>query len=238
MDADFDLSRLNEIPDVLPPAVREATEKVPPLGPRASATSSGPARGSVRAQRAAALAVSAGWLVIQVLTLGFRSDFAKLGLSYPLAQIGLPAALSALALGLAIWPGKEGLGAGVAPLRTVAIAGLGAMTIVAFAWPLPFPYTPPSLFGFSQWVLICADIVAVMGAVPLVLAAVVFRRSFATAATERSAAVGTACALGAVTAMHLHCENMQPAHMLAAHMVPAIGLAVIATLILRHTARA
>ena len=79
---------------------------------------------------------------------------------------------------------------------------------------------------------------AVMAAVPLVLAGVVLRRSFVAASMERSAAVGAACALAAVTTMHLHCENIQVGHMLLGHMVPAAAITVLAALVLRSVTRA
>jgi hypothetical protein len=234
MDADFDLERLGDIPDVITPAERDASASPPRMAPRATA---GPARASVQRQRAVALAVSLLWLTWQVFTLGLRTDMAKLGLAYPLAQVAVPALLGAVALGVALWPGREGLGAGVASLRAVTAVGLLAMVAITLFFPLPFAYAPPTLYGFLQWILICADIVAIMGVVPLALAAVVLRRSFVAAATERSTAVGAACGLGAVTAMHLHCENLEPAHMVLGHMVPAAVLAAAGALLLRYVTR-
>lgn len=235
-DADFDLRRFDDIPDVLAPAEREA-DAAPRMAPRATTSAAGPSRARVRRQRAAAFVASLAWLVWQVITLGPRTDTAKLGIAYPVAQIALPAVLGAVALGVALWPSRDGLGAGAASVRGVAVLSMLAMTAVALFFPLPFAYTPPGLFGFLQWVLICADIVAVMGVLPLALAAVVLRRSFVTAATEKSAAIGVACGLGAVTAMHLHCENLQPAHMVLGHMVPAAVLAVAGALLLRYVTR-
>ena len=70
------------------------------------------------------------------------------------------------------------------------------------------------------------------------LAAVVLRRSFASAAGWRSAAVGAACGLAAGAAMHLHCENVLPVHMVLSHAVPALLLGVAGALLLGRTARA
>lgn len=235
MDADFDLSRLEDIPDVLPAPERGAPS--PALAPRTSATTAGPSRAELRSRRWIAIAVSFLWLAGHLVVLSVRTDFARLGLVYPLLQIALPALLSALALGMALWPGRDGLGAGVTPLRAVSIAGIAGMTVLVAALPLPFPYVPPNVMTFGQWVIVCGDIVAVMAAVPLVLAAVVLRRSFVTATTEKSAAVGASCSLAAVTTMHLHCENIQVAHVLVGHMVPAIAITVIAALVLRSVTR-
>jgi hypothetical protein len=236
MEADFDLSRLDEIPDVLPPELA-APVPVPPVGLPTSPGVAGPARGSLRTQRAVAFVVSLGWLAFQTVTLGLRPDFAKLGLPYILALIVFPAVLSAAALGIAIWPGRDGLGVGVTPLRVVALAGIVGVPLLALFFPVPFEYVSTSRLSFAQWVLVCWDVVAVMGAVPLVLAAVVLRRSFPVAATERAATIGVACGMGALTAMHLHCPNIQPAHVLASHVGPAVVLAIVAAVILRHTSR-
>lgn len=237
MNADFDLRQLDDIPDVIPPEERQASAGPPHLAPRAATTAAGPSRASVRRQRAVALVASLGWLVWQVAALGLRTDMAKLGIAYPIAQVALPALLGAAALAIALWPGRDGLGAGVASIRGLSVVALLGMTAVTLFFPLPFAYTPPKLFGFLQWTLICADIVAVMGVLPLALAAVALRRSFVTAATEKSAAIGVACGLGAVTAMHLHCENLQPAHMALGHMVPAMVLAAAGALLLRYVTK-
>lgn len=237
MEADFDLRKLDEIPDVLAPSDR--TEALVPPGPRASTRAAGPARAEVLRRRALALAVALVWLALQVLILGLRQDLARLGVSYVLAQIALPAVLSALAVGVAVGSGRDGLGAGMVPVRGVVIVGLTGMSAVALLWPLPFVYVPPpNALPFAPAVLVCADIVAVMGVVPLALAALALRRAFPTAARDRSAALGAASGLGAVTAMHLHCEILQPAHMLLGHMVPAVALALAAALVLRSVVRA
>lgn len=235
MDADFDPSKLDDIPDVLPPAGR--IEVLVPMVARASAI--GPARGEVARRRALALLVGLAWLGLQVVVLGLRRDLPRLGASYPLAQIALPAALSALALGAAIWPGRDGLGARALTVRGIVIGGIAGMSAVAFLWPVPFEYVPPpGTPTFAAAVLICADIVAIMGAVPLALGALVLRSAFPTAAGDRCAALGVASGLGAVTAMHLHCENTWPAHVLLGHMAPAAALVLAAALALRAVVRA
>lgn len=237
MDADFDLSRLDDIPDVIP-ADADRAPQAPASAPRTKAIEGGPSRAELRSRRWIAIAASFAWLTGHLALLSIRTDFAKLGVAYPALQIGLPALLSAIALGVAITPGREGLGAGVTALRAIVIGGVAGMTALVAAMPLPFAYVPPNVMTFGQWVVVCGDIVAMMAAVPLVLAAVVLRRSFVAASLERSAAVGAACGLAAVTAMHLHCENIQIAHVLAGHMIPAIAVTIVAALALRSITRA
>ncbi len=236
MEADFDLSRLDEIPDVVTAADRGAPS-TPSLAPRVPATAAGPSRAELRSRRAIAIFVSLLWLAGHLVVLAVRADLAKLGVLYPTLQIALPGLLAATAISLALWPGRDGLGAGVTSLRGIALASMLGMALLTAALPLPFPYVPPTLFTFGQWVIICGDIIAVMAALPLVLAAVVLRRSFVTASFERGAAVGTACSLAAVATMHLHCENIQVAHVLVGHVAPAIAITLLAALVLRSVTR-
>lgn len=235
MDADFDLSRMDDIPDALPAADRGAPSPTP--APRESTLVAGPSRADLRRRRALAMAVSLAWLAGHIVLLSVRADLAKLGVLYPLLEIALPAVLSAVALGLALSPGRDGLGASVASLRGITLLAIAGVPLLAAVLPLPFPYVPPTIFTFGQWVIICGDIIAVMAAVPLVLAAVVLRRSFVAASLERSAAVGASCCLAAVTTMHLHCENIQVAHVLVGHMLPAIAITIVAALVLRSVTR-
>lgn len=236
MSADFDLSKLDDIPDVVPAAGRDAAP--PPVAPRASSRIAGPSRAELRGRRWIVLGVALAWLAGHLGVLAIRADFAKLGALYVLLQVALPAVLGAVSLGVALSPGRDGLGVGVGLARAVALASVAGMTLLTAAMPLPFPYVPPPGLTFGQWVIICGDIIAVMAAVPLVLAGVVLRRSFVAASMERSAAVGAACALAAVTTMHLHCENIQVGHMLLGHMVPAAAITVLAALVLRSVTRA
>lgn len=235
MDADFDLSRLDEIPDVIP--ARDAAERPPP--PRVATGAAGPARGVVRRQRALALLGGLAWFVAQIATLGLRTDIPRLGTLFTLVQVAVPALLGATALGLALWPGRDGLGARAGTLRVGTIAVLAGLTAVTVLVPPPFAYVPPpGMPPPLTWIIVCADIVLVMGAIPLALAAAAWRRSFAVSAAERTAALGAACGLGAVTTMQLHCENILPLHVTFAHILPAAVLALAGAYVLYRFTRA
>ncbi|MEZ4299035.1 MAG: NrsF family protein [Polyangiaceae bacterium] len=235
MDADFDLSRLDEIPDfVAAPAPPRAAP-----APRPAAGLAGPARDALRKQRALAVTAAVVWLVAQVATLGLRTDLDKLGKVYPLVQIGGPALLAAAALALAAWPSRDGLGASSRTLGAVAWGAIAALAAATIVLPLPFDYTPPpGSIPTVPWALVCADIVLVMGALPLAIFAAAWRRSFPAASSARTAALGAAAGLGAVTSMHLHCENIFAYHVVVAHMIPAALLAAAGAFVLHRITRA
>lgn len=236
MDAEFDLSRLDEIPDVVP-ARELARPAAPP--PRVVAGEAGPARAVVRRRRALALLGGLAWFAAQVGALGLRTDLPRLGLFFTLVQTALPAAFGAAALGLALWPGRDGLGARAGTLRAATITVLAALAAVAFLVPPPFEYVaPPGMPPPVAWILVCADIVLVMGAVPLALAAAAWRRAFAVSSAERTGAIGAACGLGAVTSMQLHCENILPVHVAFGHVLPAVVLSLVGALVLHRFTRA
>jgi hypothetical protein len=236
VEGEFDLSRLNEIPDVIP-ARGAVPEAAPPL--RITASTAGPARGVLRRQRALALLGALAWFVAQVATLGLRTDITRLGTPFTLVQVAVPALLAAIALGLALWPGRDGLGARAGTLRAATVAVLAGLTAITMLVPPPFPYTaPPGMPPPVAWALVCADIVFVMGAIPLALAAAAWRRAFAVSAAERTCALGAACGLGAVTSMHLHCENILPLHVTFGHIVPAAVLSLAGAFVLHRFTRA
>ena len=235
VDAEFDLSRLDEIPDVIPE--RAAPAERPPHRPVVGAP--GPARAVVRRRRAFALLGGLAWFVAQAGALGLRTDIARLGTLFALVQMALPALLGATALGLALWPGRDGLGARAGTLRAATIVLLAGLTAVTLLMPPPFEFVAPQ--GMPPpvaWALICADIVFVMGAIPLALAAVAWRRAFAVSAAERTAALGAACGLSAVTSMQMHCENILPLHVTFGHILPAVALAVAGAFLLHRFTRA
>lgn len=232
MAAEFDLSQLDEIPDVIAPGTQTAPPPLRPLG-------ASPARSATRQRRALAVAAGVVWLAAQVVVLGLRTDTARLGTAYLLAQVALPALLSAALVGAVLWPGRDSLGASSRSLAGLSGAALAVMAAVVLSCPMPFAYVPPpGSMAFGQWVLVCGDIVAIMGAVPLALMAGAFRSSFPAAATARTAALGAACGLAAVTAMHLHCENIEPLHLAVGHIVPATALALFSAFVLRRVTRA
>src|SRR5262245_33753795 len=138
---DFNLSRLNDIPDVIPAG--DAAAKVPPPPPLTEATES-PVRAVTRRRRALAVLGAVAWLAAQAVALGLRTDLERLGTAYALTQIAVPAVAGAAALAVAVWPGRDGLGARAGTLRAVIVAALGAIAAVALLVPLPFPYAPPA----------------------------------------------------------------------------------------------
>lgn len=151
----------------------------------------------------------------------------------------MPALLSSGLLALATWPGRDGLGARAGTLRAFTVASLMAVSAGVLLMPAPFDFTPhPGADPPVTWALICADVILVMGAIPLAAATAAWRRAFAVAALERSAALGAAGGLGALSVMHLCCDNVVPLHMAFGHLLPAMLLVVVAALLLHRFTRA
>jgi Negative regulator of sigma F len=241
MQADFDLSQFDDIPDVVEPALRAPSPSVdlPPAAhkqrsPRASALGvHGRTRSELFLRRGIALLITFVWLTFQVFMLGPRTDFARLGVGFSLVQIALPFVLSLILLATVLSPGPAGLGLSSNVLTGAVVVAVGGMAAVVLFYPLPFAYAPPpGSMTFGQWALVCGDIVAMMAALPIALSVLTFRHAFVTAAPHRTAALGGACALFAVTAMHLHCENIDPLHSALGHMVPAVALTMISAWVL------
>jgi hypothetical protein len=230
---DFDPAELGDIPDVEEAA---AVASPPPAAPR-PALEVGPTRAVVRRGRAVALAGALGWLAAQLLALGVRADLGRVGALYVALHVGLPAILAAATLLAALWPAASGLGASVAVVGGLTAASIAAYALAAAALPEPYTFVDPYGLTFWQWAVDCFDVTLVMGAGPLVLVSLAARRSFAAGALVRSAAAGLACGLAGLAAMNLHCENVERAHMLAAHGLPALALAAAGALLVRRAAR-
>jgi len=239
MDGDRNPTSFDDIPDPLAGAGVDLSRAWDGGSPPAAPVVAGPTRAEVRRRRLLAAAVGLGWLALHVAVLGVRADLDRLGVPYVAAQVVLPALLVTVTLGLALRPGRDGLGTGVSLLRWAGILGLAVVLAVALFFPPPFASAAtPGLGAFCKSALICADIVAMMGVVPLVLAAVALRGAFASAAAERTLAAAAACGLASVSAMHLHCGNIAPMHVALGHVLPALVLTAIAVALVPRLTRA
>lgn len=226
-----DLSFLKEIPD--PVAGAPPAPAAPP--PRLAAGTS-PVRRSTRRSRYLALGVSALWLVAHLSVYGLRGDLQRLPPLYLALQVGMPALLGALSLGLALAPGRLGLGVRVKVVAGLAV--LGPLTFWLLAAGVPAPYAEGQLANFWLSSLICLDITLAWASAPLLLAALALRRAFPSAALWRSALVGAAVGLLCGAAINLHCSSVNQGHLLAGHGAPIALATLLGGLLVSRWSRA
>jgi hypothetical protein len=208
---DFDLSRLRGVPD--PAGSEPASAPEQPAFPQ-----NAPTRGQRVLRQKLALALGVGWFFGQIVILGTRRDLSDVPLSYLLALVVAPLAAAGLALGLAVAPGRLGLGARAGVLTAVVLI-LPAYLIVAGLMMSPaHEHGPP---GNLRQGLYCFGMMLLWAALPMAAAAVVLRSWFVTRAPLRSALVGVAAGMGAAATINLHCFVTGTMHVAFAH-----GLAV------------
>ena len=228
-DIDFDLGRLQEIPDPL--AGRSVVVQQPVRLPSEPA----PVRRQVRARRIAALVLSLGWVLGHLAVVGLRPDAAELTSGFLLIEVALPLALAAAAMFVALRPGSLGLGGGLRSISTTMVLVPVAFASLALLGPvlLVEPLQDSSLLGSIP----CHRTVLLWSTLPLLLAAVTLRRTFPVGALWRAALVGTSTGLLGGAAINLHCPNADPTHVLLGHAAPALITTLVGALVVARWAR-
>ncbi len=231
--AEFDLSRLGEIPDPLSsPGAGPA-----PLPPTPSKLGDALTRGDARRRRWLAVAGSAGWLVAVSIALGIRGDLGhgegSRATLRALVQVLLPAAAGATVLVVAMSAGARGLGS-----RTRILTS--AFAIAATAFPLAALIGSGVYFddhpGMLRAILTCFALVLVLGGVPVLAMGVALRHAFAANAPWRSILVAGGAGLAAAAALGSHCSTHCGTHVALGHAMPAVFLAFVGgTLLHRFT---
>jgi hypothetical protein len=232
MKSDFDLQRLGEIPDPFAGASARLAPRPPPAEVRAAMGPS-PARGRVRSLRAGAFVIAVAYEIAALAVYKVRPDVASL----PAWQLALgfliPAAGALFALGAAVRGGDRGLGESPVRLRALTLA---APTLFVLATWIALPHRGDAAFWAHA--LDCMVTTAVLGAVPVLFAAWVMRRSFAAAAGWRAAAMGIACGALAATAISLVCANEDAGHVLVGHGTAMLVLGLLGAIAGSRFARA
>jgi hypothetical protein len=127
--------------------------------------------------------------------------------------------------------GRSGLGVTLGVVAALVVSLPGVVALLALGLPSPQSAVPePSLL---RGLVVCLDMTLVGALPPLVLAVVVLRRAFPSAARWRGALVGGVAGLLSATAMNLHCPLVDPLHMLLGHALP-IALASALGAVLAH----
>jgi hypothetical protein len=231
-----DLERFADIPDPLATFAPRASTEVPSaLGERLRASTS-PTRAEVRSRRLAGAALAVGWAAAMAGVLGVRPDAAQLPGTYLVLWCVAPALLAFAGMIVLSRSGRSGLGVRLGLVAALAVALPGALAVVALGLPTP----PAAVAGpsFVRGLVVCLDMTLVGALPPLVLAVVVLRRAFPSAARWRGALVGAVAGLLSATAMNVHCPLVDPMHMLVGHAVPIVLAAGLGALLAHRFLRA
>jgi hypothetical protein len=205
--------RRDDVPTVHDALVARLTADVRPVRPL----------WATRRRLVAWLAVAGATIALAAIA-GLRSDLAE-QLARPayVVEVALlvlaAAAAASAALRLAI-PGRDARG---------ALASAAALALIAAAASLLEPPAPPSgvLLGLR-----CAACVAMFGVVPWLALVVAIVRATPLDVPAAAAAVGAAGFLVGVAAVRVACPFDDAFHLVAWHVVPALGWTVASTALL------
>ena len=229
MNDDFDLERLADIGD---PFAEDAKAPAPPMD-RSRAPLASPTRARLRALRtialAAALIYDVAWLVLHER----RADLTSTSPGGLALGIAIPLTVAVLALGAAARSGARGLGIRASRVAALALGGpvlFAAATVLAAP-----PDTADPLFW--RHAAGCMAVTAILALGPMALGLWAFRRSFAAAATWRTAAVGVAAGALAAATMSLACPITTASHVILGHGLVMIVAGLIGALAAPSLAR-
>jgi hypothetical protein len=216
------LDKFAEIPD--PAASVSAPGEARPVPEASPPTESSPTRSARRVRAAVAVVVALLWIGVIFRDLGARKDLHAVEVAVPLLVWTLSAAVALLFI---FRRGERGLPAGV---RVAQIAAVGLpflfLTVAALAarGGQHAPFTWSGALPCMLWSSIaCAG--------PVVVAALLLRRSFLSAPVWRGAAVGAVLGLGATITIHAHCPATGGSHVLVAHGFSIVTGAIVGALL-------
>ena len=221
------MTDFRDIPDVLdasPPSGKFAAPPIAPPLPDAPLTVAG-----VRRRRLAALAAGSAWFVLQLFTFGLRADLGALPTGYLAAVVVAPFVTGALAVFLALHPGRLGLG-----LRTPAVLALSILAPASFivAAVVAQPPWPAEEHANLVAELSCLSATLAWTLLPLLGAGLAFRRAFAGGALFRSALVAAGLATVAAALFTLHCPIVGSLHLALGHGGAVVAAALAGGLLL------
>jgi len=199
----FDLQKLNEIPDPYETAVESRPAPTLPSG--------GPTRGRLERRRRGAVLLVCVALGAWIVRVGVAPRPAMPAWFVALAFV-LPTAIAVLGYVGATLPGRLGLGW---PVRSLAAALAGVVVLFALS-ALGAP--EPALRAFTlRSTLACAVTATMLGALPFTAGFFVFRRTLAGSAWLRMALFGVTCGLVGAVLVRLHCPNDSIPHVWVGH---------------------
>jgi hypothetical protein len=220
----FDIHRISDVPDPL------AGISEWPAPPRRRVTlEPSPTRSRLVAVRATALAAALLSELAWAFIISKREDLHTMPRTVLVTELAIPIAVALLALAAAAGPGARGMGQPKG--RMTALVFLApALFVAATLVTAPADVDPSPFLRHS---LECFAWTGLISAVPIGLAAWVFRRSFVTAPAWRGAALGMACGATGATTMGVVCSVGSAGHVLLGHgtmmLVAALGGAWLAS---------
>jgi hypothetical protein len=207
MKDDFDIHRLDDVPDPL------AGLGAWPARPREGVLAASPTRSRVAMIRATAPGGALLYELAWVMLMNRRDDLHTLASRTLFLELAIPIVAALLALAAAAAPDSRGMGQ---PKGRMALLAILAPVVFVAATVVGAPAdvdSDPFLLHIGR----CFVWTAIYSAGPLLLAAWAFRWSFVAAPAWRSAALGMACAAIGAATMSLVCGTGSPAHVLLGH---------------------
>lgn len=199
---------LDEIPDPAAPIAER------PAPPAEAPSEPSPTRPQRARQGVAALAAALAWVGGMIVHYKPRRD---VGDPTIVVALSLLAAFAAGAAWLLLRPGARGLPRRVRAVQAAAIAiplGFAALALIGSHTDI----APPPEHAWT-----CVSVGSTMTFGPLLLAAVMLRRSFLTVPAWRGAAAGGLCALLGAVGIHACCDFTAADHVLLEHALPILG---------------
>jgi hypothetical protein len=177
------------------------------------------------------------WGVALLVHAGLRAGFAA-NAGFVMAQVALWSLVLAVAVSLAMAPGRHGLGADLRWTGSMAVlAPLGFM-LLALVWLVPGSSGSFGEVGALGPLSGCFTYALLVAVPTTLLAAWSLRRAFPAAAAWRGAAVGAACGLSSALVLTLHCASPLGGHIALGHGLPIAVSVVLAALLVGRWGRA
>lgn len=216
----FSIDDFASIPDPASGIGMRPTPPPPPIPPGAPS----PTRAERRRRNLVAVGFAIAWVVFLVWRLGLRGNIGDAGL---LASLSLWTVVGAGGLALALRPNARGLPPSLRAVQLILLA-LAALYVVGV---LVRDATAPSVP--IRWLNIagCLSWANLLAVGPLVVAALILRRSFLSFPAWRGAVVGAACGFGGAIGIHAHCAVETASHVLVAHGSAIVIAAVLGAIL-------
>jgi hypothetical protein len=237
------------VPDARTPFDPLAVPAVPPPAlaarVRASVAQTPASRSTVRERVALALvaipvAILVGLAGSRVFFPGrslFRVDFEALSDVAFAERLLLLLLLAGMATGIALVPGRRGLGSKVTLLAIAAVAVAPLYTLITNVAPLGTAAGDAAARLLHPLGLPCASVALAVGLVALAAFGVALRRAVPAAPVNRAAALGAAAGAWAGVALFLQCPAKDALHLLVGHSLPVAAFSVLGAVALPRLLR-
>lgn len=145
--------------------------------------------------------------------------------------------LAGIATGVALIPGRRGLGARVIVLLGASLAVAPLYTLVTMVEPIGSPVGDAAASRLHPLGLPCALVAFVVGMLALAAFGLALRRAVPSAPVNRAAALGAAAGGWAGVALFLQCPAKNTLHLLVGHSLPVALFALLGAIALPRLLR-